>query len=71
MEAIRKNKSNQSKYKYVYKTNKYGFKKWIFKIFRNGVSTSKTFDNERDAALAVDKWLLNRGEEAVNILVKK
>ena len=58
---------NSKKYKYVQKY-KLGDKiKWLGKVLRTG----KTFENERDAALYVDKVLLNKGKKPVNILVPK
>jgi len=38
---------------------------------KEGASWSKSFDNERDAALAVDKKLISLGKNPVNILKKK
>ena len=32
---------------------------------------SRNYDNIRDCAIAVDLWLINNGEEPVNILKKK
>ena len=58
---------NSKTYKYVQKY-KVGDKiKWLGKVLRTG----KTFETEREAALYVDKVLLNKGKEPVNILVRK
>lgn len=58
----------KSKYKYVVlewdSTEK---ERWIMSIYGN----RKPFDTERQAAIAVDKKLIERGKEPVNILVRK
>jgi hypothetical protein len=33
--------------------------------------TNKMFDNEREAAKAIDIWLIKQGKEPVNVLKKK
>jgi len=39
--------------------------------FKMSVVGSKTFNTEREAALAVDKYWISKGKNPVNILVKK
>ena len=58
---------NSKKYKYVQKYKLGDEIRWLGKVLRTG----KTFENERDAALYVDKVLLNKGKEPVNILIRK
>ena len=57
-----------SKYKYVghYQVNDIDL--WHTEI--KGVSKKK-YDTEREAAIAVDKWLIGKGKEPVNILIRK
>jgi len=57
------------KYKYVglYIDNKTGRDVWLGKRWNSG----KYFDNERSAAIYVDKQLLEKGKNPVNILVRK
>ena len=54
---------------------KYVFKKEGERGFINYVAIigghTKSFDEERQAALWVDKYLINKGKESVNILVRK
>jgi len=54
-------------YKYVSKYKLGDEIRWLGKVLRTG----KTFETEREAALYVDKVLLNKGKEPVNILVRK
>jgi len=78
--------SATSKYKYVrhkevgHRTNSSGLRytaslPWEAKLdYRHalGVKTkSKRFATEREAAIQVDKWLLEMGREPVNILKRK
>lgn len=58
---------NSKNYKYVQKYKKGDKIKWLGKVLRTG----KTFETEREAALYVDKVLINKGKEPVNILVSK
>jgi hypothetical protein len=58
---------NSKTYKYVQKYKEGAKIKWLGKVFNTG----KTFDEERKAALYVDKVLLSKGKEPVNILVRK
>jgi len=58
---------NSKTYKYVQKYKEGDKIKWLGKVLRIG----KTFETEREAALYVDKVLLNKGKEPVNILVRK
>lgn len=55
-------------YKYVTKAIDMNGK--IFWRFRIG-NTNKFYDTEKKAAIAADKFLINKGKEPVNILVRK
>lgn len=57
-----------SKYKYVkyIESNDVGY--WSINL-KN--VTKKSYPTERDAAIAVDKYLISKGKNPVNILVKK
>jgi len=44
-----------------------GKDRWMGKRWKNG----KHFDTEREAALYVDKQLIEQGKEPINILVRK
>ncbi len=57
-----------SKYKYVQNLKKDGNDVWCINM--EGVSKAK-FDTERQAAIAIDKLLISKGKEPVNILVRK
>lgn len=57
-----------SKYRYV---AKFIGQKGIIRWRANVLNTVKFFKTEREAALAVDKMLLIKGKDPVNILVKK
>lgn len=57
-----------SKYKYVQNLKKDGKDVWCVNM--PGVSKAK-FDTERQAAIVVDKLLIGKGKEPVNILVRK
>jgi len=58
-----------SNYKYVVKlTDPTGDEHWLIKI--PNVS-SKEYPTEREAAIAVDLFLINKGKEPVNILKRK
>ena len=56
-----------SQYKHVASIKKNNARQWYINI--SGVSRSK-FDTEREAAIAVDKLLIGRGKEPVNILTR-
>ena len=58
-------KSDRYKYVTLYLTSK-GEERWAAKIYGNG----KYFDTEKEAAICIDKKLLEKGKDAVNILVK-
>ena len=62
-------KCRPSKYKYVQEINPDG-DKWYWQIRLPSV-TKKTYATEREAAIAVDKWLISKGKKPVNILVAK
>ncbi len=59
-------KSDKYKYVYLFET-KEGEERWGVMV----VGNSKYYDTEREAALSVDKRLINKGKEPVNILVRK
>jgi len=63
------NKMNYAKsmYKHVASVRTNNIQRWYINI--HGVSRSK-FDTEREAAIAVDKLLIGRGKEPVNILTR-
>jgi hypothetical protein len=61
-------KYTKSKYKYVQNLNMNGKDYWTINI--KGVSKPK-FENEREAAIAVDKYFISKGKKPVNILVAK
>jgi hypothetical protein len=52
---------------YVSVNNPHGPIIWIAKIF----GSCEFYDNERDAAIYVDKALIKRGKEPINILKKR
>lgn len=60
------------KYRYVYLRRCRTTRKilYLFKKRHKGKTVSKMYDNERSAALAVDKFLISVGLEPVNILKK-
>ena len=68
--AITNRKHIKSQYKYVCGTSKdtSGTIYWSVKMKDVGCNGFKT---EREAALAVDKILIGKGKEAVNILKRK
>lgn len=71
---FKRDKTHKSKFKYVYKyvSRKDGEVKWtarFYSDFNNG--NAKQYNTEREAAKAVDVFLLNQGKQPVNILVKK
>tara|TARA_Y100000389_G_C17315642_1_gene440298 strand:- start:378 stop:578 length:201 start_codon:yes stop_codon:yes gene_type:complete len=61
----------KSKYKYVSQQELNGELVWRGVFFKNGSGNGKTFKTEREAALYVDKKLIENGKEPVNILVHK
>lgn len=56
-------------YKYV-ELHRFG-KKEMWKGAASKTRNGKCFDTEREAAIYVDKQLLEQGKEPVNILVRK
>jgi len=51
---------------------KYQYKEIVFyRAYLKKFKWTKYFDNEREAAIAVDKKLLEKGKEPVNILKRK
>ena len=69
-----KAQENQSEYKHVYwkksKVRKHSCWQW-HKII-NGTEISKSgFKTDREAALHLDKALIDRGLEPINILIRK
>jgi hypothetical protein len=67
--ATQKAKYGKSQFKYVQqiatKTDK---NYWMITL--QGVQR-KTYNTEREAAIAVDKYLISKGKEPLNILVRK
>jgi hypothetical protein len=61
-------KGGKSKYRYVKKLMVNDKVYWILSL--TGVS-QKCYETEREAALVVDKYLINKGKEPVNILKRK
>lgn len=63
----------KSKYKGVcgIKDKKDGSYRFSANLMRNNVRKSWFFDTEREAGIAYDKWLIEFGEEPVNILKRK
>lgn len=69
-------KKTTTEYKHVYKTTVNGKVKYQISILRDrkgsGLSyTRKNFDDLREAAVAVDKYLIGKGLEPVNVLKRK
>lgn len=58
-------KSRKSQYKYVTSVIMEGRQRWFIHV---SGATKKQYDDERVAALAVDKILIQRGKPPVNIL---
>ena len=68
----------QSGFRYIGMSIKY---KYVSKVAHNGKikyrgtnvkgMNTRNYNTEREAAIAVDKILLNKGYDAVNILVRK
>ena len=67
--AIQNTKYGKSKYKYVQQCASTTDKNYWMITLPN--VCRKTYDTEREAALTVDKWLISKGKESVNILVRK
>lgn len=65
---ISKYQKKSSKYKYV---GKFICEKGVIKWRTILSSTGFSFDTEREAAICVDKILIARRKEPVNILVRK
>ena len=60
----------KSKYKYVCVVRRLNEFKLYYKTNMRGL-TAFLYDNEREAALIIDKYLISKGKKPVNILVKK
>lgn len=71
--ASRDNKpvKNGSKYKLVYLFLNKGKEVWTASIGTKYGRNMKYFKTEREAALAVDKYLIEMGKNPVNILVRR
>jgi hypothetical protein len=66
--ATKSKTGGKSKYKYVsLEWDSTGKERWTICIYGN----RKPFDTEREAAIAVDKKLIEKGKKPVNILVPK
>lgn len=61
----------KSKYKYVTCIDVDGEILWRGVFFRNGHGNGKSFKTEREAAIYVDKKLIEQHKTPVNILVRK
>lgn len=60
--------SKSEKYKYVsLYEDKYKKERWQANLYGN----SRYFDTEREAAICIDKKLIDKGKQPINILVKK
>lgn len=59
---------NKSKYKYVQNLKANGKDYWTHSLPN---VTRVKYDSEREAALAVDKYLISKGKNPINILVRK
>ena len=68
--GVQKYIHKSDKYKYVYLIYVNGVEKWRGDLCKLGGGT-KLFDKERDAALYIDKQMLELGRKPVNILVLK
>ena len=66
--AVKTAKHIKSKYKHVRGINVSDNIYWCVKM--KGVAET-TFKTEKEAAIAVDKKLISRGKEPVNVLVRK
>jgi hypothetical protein len=65
-------RKTSNKYKYVkYKDCKDGVRRWYACLRGKGRGNSWAAKSERDAALKIDKKLIEMGKEPVNILVRK
>lgn len=68
-------KKTTTEYKHVYKIIANGKIKYQISILRDRTGklsyTRKNFDDIREAAIAVDKYLIGKGLEPVNILKRK
>lgn len=61
-----------SEYKYVTKKRRGGRVYWMFSLTLNGERMYSTpYKTEREAALAVDEYLIRKGKPPVNILKPK
>jgi hypothetical protein len=63
----------KSKYKWVYelKNKRTGDVVYLARMYSGHLEGKKMFDTERDAALAVDRFLIGKGKEPVNILKRR
>lgn len=60
----------KSEYKYVYlvehkKTNQIFYKSNMYGL------TKSMYDNPKEAAIAVDRYLISKGKQPINVLIKK
>ena len=67
--AIQKTKYGKSKYKYVQQIAPTTDKNYWMITLPN--VCRKTYDTEREAAIAVDKYLIGKGKDPINVLVRK
>lgn len=65
-------RKGSKKYKYVqYQDGKDGVRHWYACLRGSGYGNSWAAKSERDAALKIDKKLIEMGKEPVNILVRR
>lgn len=61
---------NDSNYKYIIKMHNIITKKIFYATNMKGLSWS-CYDTAKEAALVVDKYLISKGKQPINVLVKK
>lgn len=61
-------KYTKTQYKYVSEVYQHGKVRFRAQM---GTGVGKLYDDIREAAISVDKYLINKGKQPVNILVKK
>tara|TARA_R110001606_G_scaffold38401_1_gene107634 strand:- start:2738 stop:2974 length:237 start_codon:yes stop_codon:yes gene_type:complete len=70
---IGKDKTYKSEYKYVYRyvSRKDGSVMWQGQFYHNQTKSGKFYETEKEAAKAVDLFLIGKGKEPINILKRK
>lgn len=64
-------KTKPTKYKYVVECLKCGKTTFMAGFKHNGKQNTKHYPTEKEAAIAVDVYLISKGKDPVNILIKK